>query len=103
MKISGLTSKCGKALTKIRNAKGTPKAMMIGGVSVIVASGVLACVRTMKLEGIVDEVRDNVEECKSFKEDGEHCFNPNTGEQKSIHQQCIGRMLLIFGLKALKK
>lgn len=80
MKISGLTSKCGKALTKIRNAKGTPKAMMIGGVSVIVASGVLACVRTMKLEGIVDEVRDNVEECKSFKEDGEHCFNPNTGE-----------------------
>ena len=75
-----IAAKAGKTLTKIRNANGTPKVMLISGVGLVVGSGIFACVKTMKLEERVDEMKENIDHVKELKEAGEYVVDVDTQE-----------------------
>ena len=79
MKLKVL-EKVGKTVTNVKNAKGTPKVMLITGVVTIIGAGVYACVQTLKLEDRVDEMKDNIDHVKSLKDAGEYIVDAETDE-----------------------
>lgn len=78
--FNGIAKKAGKIVTNVKNAKSTPKVMLISGVGLVVGSGIFACVRTLKLEERVDEIKDNVDHIKELREAGEYIVNTETNE-----------------------
>lgn len=78
--MSNMTRSVGQAMTKVKNAKGTPKVLLITGVATIVASGIYACVQTLKVEEKIDEAKESIDHVKELKEDGEFVVNTETGE-----------------------
>lgn len=69
-----------QTLTKVKNAKGTPKALLITGITTVVVSGVYACVQTLKVEEKIDDAKESIEHVKELKEQGEFVVNTETGE-----------------------
>lgn len=78
--IKNVIDKTGKAITKVKDAKNTPKVMMVTGIVTIVGAGVYACVQTLKLEDKVDEAKESIDHIKDLKEDGEYVVDSETGE-----------------------
>ena len=58
-----------KGLLKVKNAKHTPKVMLIAGVTAIVGGGVWACVQTLKLEDKVDEAKESIDHIKELRDE----------------------------------
>lgn len=73
-------NRAGRFANQIKHAKNTPKALMIGGISLIVVSGVYACVKTASIGDKLDDMKEEIDHIKDLKEDGEYCVNSETGE-----------------------
>ena len=67
-------------LSKVKNAKNTPKYMLIGGVTMIISAGVIACVKTLKLEEKVDDAKESIDHIKELREAGEYVIDTETDE-----------------------
>lgn len=78
--VKNIGTKVTKGITKVKNAPKTPKVMLITGVTMIVGAGVYACVQTTKLEGKIDEAKDEIDHIKDLKEEGEYVVDTKTGE-----------------------
>ncbi len=78
--FSGIAKRAGRIVTNVKNAKSTPKVMLIAGVTTIVGAGVYACVQTLKVEDRVDELKDNIDHVKELKEAGEYIIDAETNE-----------------------
>lgn len=83
-----------KGLLKVKNAKHTPKVMLIAGVTAIVGGGVWACVQTLKLEDKVDEAKESIDHIKALKESGEYVVNAETGETAEYTKSCYNKDIL---------
>ena len=78
--LSNVVKSASQTMVKFKNAKHTPKILLITGVTTVVASGVYACVQTLKVEERIDEAKENIDHIKELKEDGEYVVNTETGE-----------------------
>lgn len=78
--IQNVVSATSKAVTKVKDAKNTPKIMLVTGIATVVGAGVYACVQTLKLEEKVDEAKESIDHIKELKEDGEYIVDTETGE-----------------------
>lgn len=78
--LSNVVKSASQTMIKLKNAKHTPKILLITGVTTVVASGVYACVQTLKVEEKIDEAKEAIDHVKELKEDGEYVVNTETGE-----------------------
>lgn len=71
--------------SKVMSSPKTPKALLIGGVAVLVGGTVYACVQTVKSEKIVDNFKETVDNIKETKEKG--TFTDTAGESYNYDEK----------------
>ena len=78
--FSNVVKSASQAMVKVKNAKCTPKVLLVAGVTTVVASGVYACVQTMKLEEKIDDAKAEIDHIKYLKAEGEYIVDEETDE-----------------------
>lgn len=71
-----IASKTAVTGIKLKNAR--PEILVVGGIAMIVAGGVYACIQTPKAVKVIDEHKDRVEKLKTYAEnaDNEKVYSP---------------------------
>lgn len=72
-----VTTRCAKAAFKVK--KHSPELLIAGGVVLAVATTVIACKETLKVEAIIDEAKENIDNINSAIENKSRFRDPETG------------------------